>query len=288
MNLAQTKALMSLHNIHPTRSLGQNFLVDERVVSRIADLAALDAGDVVLEIGPGLGHLTVELARRAGHVVAIEIDRHILPALEANLSDLTNVKVIHGDALQINLRDVLASHDRPVKVVANLPYYVTTELLHKIMLEVPGFAGLFLMMQKEAAERIMAEVGTREYSPVGVIARSLGSMKRALTVGRGSFYPQPHVDSVVLQLVPAEQPLIKPEELAGFASFLQNCFRQRRKTLTNSFILADHFKLLADQGFKLESLLDQMGLSRTVRAEALSPTQFANLYHSILDIQSTI
>jgi 16S rRNA (adenine1518-N6/adenine1519-N6)-dimethyltransferase len=288
MNLAQTKALMTLHNIRPTRSLGQNFLVDERVVSRIADLAALDASDLVLEIGPGLGHLTVELARRAGLVVAIEIDRHILPALEANLSGFANVKVIHGDALQINLRDVLAATGQPVKVVANLPYYVTTELLLKIMLEVPGFAGLFLMMQKEAAERIMAEVGTREYSPIGVIARSLGTMKRALTVGRGSFYPQPHVDSVILQLTPVIQPLVSPEELAGFASFLQNCFRQRRKTLINSFVLPAGLKLLADQGFKLESLLDQMGLSRTVRAEALSPAQFAILYHSILDIQSTV
>ena len=189
MNLAQTKALMNQFDIRPTRSLGQNCLVDERVVSRIADLADLDVGDLVLEIGPGLGHLTVELARRAGRVIAIEIDRHILPALQSNLADYPNVEVIHGDALAVDLRDVLASRSGPVKVVANLPYYVTTELLLKIMLEVPGFEMLVLMMQKEAAERIMAEIGTREYSPIGIIARSLGNMKRAINVSRGSFIP---------------------------------------------------------------------------------------------------
>ncbi len=288
MNLAQTKALMALHDIRPTRSLGQNFLVDERVVSRIADLAELGKNDLVLEIGPGLGHLTVELARRAGRVVAIEIDQHILPALKANLADFSHVDVIYGDALRLNLLDVMGTPGQPVKVVANLPYYVTTELLHKIMLEIPGFSGLFLMMQKEAAERIMADVGTRDYSPIGVIARCLGTMKRAITVGRGSFYPQPHVDSTVLQLIPFDQPLVKPEELAGFAAFLKSCFRQRRKTLSNSLVLPSQITGRNEGGFQLESELAKLGLSRTVRAEAISPTQFANLYHSILDIQRTV
>jgi len=165
MNLAQTKALLSEFNIQPTRSLGQNFLVDERVVARIGDLADLTPEDLVIEIGPGVGHLTVELASRAGWVIAIEIDHHLLAALSHNLANFGTVTLIHGDALTQNLRQLCQDWPGPVKVVANLPYYVTTDLMLKLMTEVPYCQSLTLMMQKEAAERIMAPVGQQRVQP---------------------------------------------------------------------------------------------------------------------------
>ena len=296
MNLKETKALMAEYNIRPTHSLGQNFLVDETVVQRICDLAEITTNDRILEIGPGLGHLTVALASRAAAVTTIEIDRHILPALQSTLKDFPLVHLIHADALKVDFQAALAESVAPssgiappapehLKVVANLPYYVTTELLLKLMLEVPHCSGLWLMMQKEAADRIAAPPGTREYSPVGVIARCLGTLKRALLVGRGSFYPQPHVDSAVLQLVlaPPEQRLIEPQGLKGFADFVQRCFAQRRKTLVNSLRLPDPLAPAFAGPVTLANLLESQGLRRDVRAEALTPAQFANLYHSILE-----
>lgn len=301
MNLKETKALMAEYNIRPTHSLGQNFLVDETVVQRICELAEITAKDRILEIGPGLGHLTIALASRAAAVTTIEIDRHILPALQATLQSYPSVHLIHADALQVDFQAALSDSAAPspaltspavaptapehLKVVANLPYYVTTELLLKLMLEVPQCSGLWLMMQKEAADRIAAPPGTRDYGPVGVIARCLGSLKRALLVGRGSFYPQPHVDSAVLQLVldPPQKRLIEPQDLKGFADFVQRCFAQRRKTLVNSLRLPNSLALAFAGASTLADLLEAQGLRRDVRAEALTPAQFANLYHSILE-----
>lgn len=288
MNLAQTKALLTQFNIQPTRSLGQNFLVDERVVSRIVDLAELSPEDLVIEIGPGLGHLTVELAKYAGRVIAIEIDRHIFPALSHTLAPFANVALVHGDALAQDLRQLCRDWSGPVKVVANLPYYVTTDLMLKIMTELPICQSLTLMMQKEAAERIMAPVGSKGYSPLGIIAACLGVLRRVLTVGRGSYYPQPHVDSVVLQLKPHREQLVKAPDLASFSQFLQTCFHQRRKTLynnLNAYSPAGKGVITPDTWL---DLIENLPAARTVRAESLTPAQFAKLYYSIIEFSKSI
>ncbi len=290
MNLKQTKAILTTFNIRPTHSLGQNFLVDESMVEDICDLANLSSDDTVLEIGPGLGHLTVALARRAKQVIAIEIDRHILPALESSLAEFSNVHLIIADALAADLPDLLAETGfsettRPLKVIANLPYYVTTELLLKLLVEVPFCSGLWLMLQKEAADRITALPSTKEYGPVNVLARSLGEIKCALQVGRGSFYPQPHVDSAVLQILPLppEKRLIDSENLKPYADFVKACFAQRRKTLANSFQPPPKLRQYFSQGKKIADLLEKEGVRRDIRAEALTPTQFLQLFHSIIE-----
>ncbi|MDD2534905.1 MAG: 16S rRNA (adenine(1518)-N(6)/adenine(1519)-N(6))-dimethyltransferase RsmA [Eubacteriales bacterium] len=291
MKLKRTKALLAEFQIQPTHSLGQNFLVDEDMVAQIGDLADLSPADTVLEIGPGLGHLTVELARRAGHVVAVEIDQHILPALARSLELHPNVTVIHADALKSDLRLLLSDHHSPsVKVVANLPYYVTTELLLKLMLEVPECKGLWLMMQKEAADRLAAEPGTKDYGPVGIVARSLGQIKRGLLVGRESFYPQPHIDSAILEVIPDPPATrkIQPQDLANYAEFVQNCFRQRRKTLVNSFTPTRFLSVAFDKGLKLVDLLEQQGIRRDIRPEVVTPAQFIQLYYSIIEFSKTI
>ncbi|NCA97868.1 MAG: ribosomal RNA small subunit methyltransferase A [Clostridia bacterium] len=288
MNLAQTKALLSQFHIQPTRSLGQNFLVDERVVSRIGDLSELSPEDLVIEIGPGLGHLTIELARRAGQVVAIEIDRHVLPALAHNLASFDTVTLVHGDALAQNLKLLCKDWDGPVKVVANLPYYVTTDLMLKIMTELPFCQSLTLMMQKEAAERIMAPVGSKGYSPVGIIAACIGTLRRVLSVGRGSYFPQPHVDSVVLQLEPHHEQLIAAQDLSGFGTFLQACFHQRRKTLYNNL---NGFTMTGNRKINPETwlnLIENLPSDRNARAESLTPAQFSKLYYSIIEFSKPI
>ncbi len=288
MNLAQTKALLSEFNIQPTRSLGQNFLVDERVVARIGDLADLTPEDLVIEIGPGVGHLTVELASRAGWVIAIEIDHHLLAALSHNLANFGTVTLIHGDALTQNLRQLCQDWPGPVKVVANLPYYVTTDLMLKLMTEVPYCQSLTLMMQKEAAERIMAPVGSKGYSPVGIIAACSGTLRRVLSVGRGSYFPQPHVDSVVLQLKPHPTQLIAAQDLARFGQFLQVCFHQRRKTLYNNlngFARTERGTLTPEIWMKL---IENLPADRNARAESLTAPQFAKLYYSIIEISKFV
>ena len=285
MNLSQTKDLMTRHQIRPTRSLGQNFLVDERAVLRIVELASIGPDDHVLEIGPGLGHLTVALASKARSVTAIEIDRHLLPAFQEVLTPLPNVELIQADALTVDLRQLVSRSGGAIRVVANLPYYVTTELMLKVLLEVVPCAGLYLMMQKEAAERIMGEPGSRSYSPIGVIARSQGTMKRVLSVSQGSFFPQPHVDSVVLQWSPHREPLLRPDLLADFAVFVQACFRQRRKTLTNSFTWPDIWQRSGWQIVPMDRLIEEAGLSPSVRAESLQPAQFCELFSAILATQ---
>lgn len=288
MNLAQTKALLTQFNIQPTRSLGQNFLVDERVVSRIGDLAGLTAADLVLEIGPGLGHLTIELAHRSGRVIAIEIDRHVLPALASHLAEQDNVNLVHGDALAQDLRALCQDWSGPVKVVANLPYYVTTDLMLKIMTELPFCQSLTLMMQKEAAERIMAPVGSKGYGPVGIVAASIGTLRRVLSVGRGSYYPQPHVDSVVLQLKPYPEPLVAGIDLPPFVAFLQSCFQQRRKTLLNNWTPAGAGLAAQVRPEQVAVFLENLGASRSARAESLTPAQFAKLYYSIIEFSKSI
>lgn len=288
MDLKQTKALLETFQIRPTHSLGQNFLVDEAAVERICDLASLTRDDTVLEIGPGLGHLTVGLSSRSDKVIAIEIDRHILPALQHHLEPCHNVSVIHADALTLNFRELLsdiAAHGKPLKVVANLPYYVTTELLVKLLVEVPFCNGLWLMMQKEAADRIAALPGSKEYGPAGVLARSLGDIRRVLSVGRGSFYPQPHIDSAILQIIPAAPAdrLILPEHVLIYADFIKACFAQRRKTLANSYQTPPSLARLSDQRLKISDVLENLGIRRDIRAEALTAAQFVRLFHSILE-----
>jgi 16S rRNA (adenine1518-N6/adenine1519-N6)-dimethyltransferase len=290
MDLAQTRALMAQFKIQPTRSLGQNFLVDERVVSRILAQADLEQTDCVLEIGPGLGHLTVALAERAGRVLAVEMNRHILPALAYQLRNVSNVHVIHADARHLDFQALVAGWPGPIKVVANLPYSVTTDLMLKLLTEIPFCQRLILMVQKEAAERFMARPGSKASGPVSILAACLGQLRRVLTVSRGSYYPQPHVDSVVLELTPLKDPLVRLQDLSRFSEFLALCFCQRRKTLLNNLsgsAARKHLKPQCDP-LKLSQVLQAIGVGRQTRAEELTPAQFAKLYYSILEISKSM
>ena len=276
MNRKETLALLRQFNIRLNHSLGQNFLIDERIIGRICQVADLSPADLVIEIGPGLGSLTRELARLAGRVIAIEIDRQMLPALEQALDGFPNCQVMHADALDIDLASVTAGWTGPVKVVANLPYYITTPLIMKILGELPGCSEMVLMIQKEAADRVMARPGCKQYGPLTVLAASIGTVSRAIDVPAASFFPIPHVDSCVIRINAAGR--LQISDWPAYSRFLESCFAQRRKTLINSLKSAGYGP---ERIARLSSRLDELELGGNARAERLTREEFLDIYHSL-------
>lgn len=276
MNRQETLSLLSQFDIRPTRSLGQNFLTDDRIISRICEIAEITPDDLVLEIGPGIGGLTRELAHLAGQVIAVEIDRHVLPALESVLAATANTVILHADALKTDLAALAADWTGPVKVVANLPYYITTPLLEKILCELPGCSQLVMMIQDEAADRVMAQPGSKQYGPLAILAACFGETRRAISVPAASFYPKPGVDSCVIRINSNHQ--LQNFNYSSFLKFLENCFAQRRKTLVNNLKAAG---IKSGPAALLPDFLAGLGLAGNIRAEMLGKDQFIALYQHL-------
>ncbi|HBP37824.1 MAG TPA: ribosomal RNA small subunit methyltransferase A [Clostridiales bacterium] len=273
MNRKETLAVLQEFGIQPSRSLGQNFLTDDRIISQICDAAGITPSDLVVEIGPGIGGLTRELARRAGHVAALEIDRHVLPALKHTLAEFTNCSIYHADALKVNLAELCSGWPGPVKIVANLPYYITTPLLTKMFCELPGSHNWVFMIQKEAAGRLMARPGCKQYGPLAVLAACLGTVARVASVPASAFVPVPAVDSCVICISPDRQ--LQISDWPAFQDFLNACFGRRRRTLANNLKV---MVLSTGQSELISQALETIGLSGNVRAERLRCEQFVALY----------
>lgn len=276
MNRQETIHLLEQFDLKPVRSLGQNFLIDPRIIELTCTSAGIGPQDAVIEIGPGLGSLTKQLARRAGRVLAVEIDQHLLPVLRQELASYDQVEVIQADALKIDFAALLADWPGPRRLAANLPYYITTSVLEKVLSERPDLASLTLMLQKEAAPRLSAVSGSKLYGPLAVQVALYGTVRRLATVPAASFYPRPHVDSVLLLLSRAAH-----SPLPGgrpWADFLHACFARRRKTLLNS---------LADAGWSVdqrrlaEAALGRIGLPSTIRPEQVEPAQYLALWQQL-------
>lgn len=276
MNKKATLEILGRFNIQPTRSLGQNFLTDERVVDNICAVAELGPDDLVVEIGPGIGGLTHELSRRSGQVIAIEIDQHVLPALQHVMADAPNCTILHADALKTDLAALAAGRTRDVKVVANLPYYITTPLIVKILVEIPACTHLVLMLQNEAVDRILAGPGSKQYGPLAVLAQCFGETRREIMVPAASFYPKPHVDSCVIRMKREEQ--LQINDWPAFHRFLEKCFAQRRKMFINSLRIAGLNQI---QLARLTEIMAELGVSAEIRAEMITKEQFAAIYHRI-------
>ena len=280
MNRSETMEMISRHKLQPTRSLGQNFLVDDRVIDMAVSAAAPDADTLVLEIGPGLGGLTRALAPNSGHVLAIEIDRYVLPALQEVVSPFSNVEILHADATQVDFTSLTNSwlrQGKALKVAANLPYYITSPLVEKLLSELPHLLSLTLMVQKEAAERLAAIPGSKLYGPVAVLTACFGTVRKLARVPAASFYPKPHVDSVLIQIQRQSNGLPAADGKA-FLSFLNDCFARRRKTLLNS---------LGDAGWTHEKrntvrqILSDLKLAENARPEHIQPFDYARMYHLV-------
>jgi 16S rRNA (adenine1518-N6/adenine1519-N6)-dimethyltransferase len=276
MNRRETRAVLEQFGVQPAHGLGQNFLADDRFIVRICELAQIGPDDLVLEIGAGIGALTHELTLRAGRVVAIEIDSRLVPALRAGLPATGDCRIIEADALKIDLPALVAGWSGPIKVAANLPYYITTPLIEKILCELPDSGELVFMVQREAADRIIARPGSKAYSPLAILSCSHGQVSRAFDVPAAAFYPQPHVDSCVIRI--NSQGKLQISDWGSFRKFLERCFTQRRKTLTNSLKATGYNK---DQLAAVQLFLASRGLPADIRAEKLDPEVFYDLFRQI-------
>lgn len=268
MNRQHWRALLRRHAIHPDRSLGQNFLVDPVGLEKVVRAADLSGAETVLEIGAGLGALTRRLAQAAATVVAIEFDRRLVPALRETISDLDNVTVIEGDALELDLRETMAARD--YAVVANIPYNITSALIRKLMEAEHRPRRVVLTIQKEVAERITAEAGGMSLLSLSV--QLYGRPVLKAEIARHAFYPSPDVDSAVLLIEVEQVPPYSQAEIKGIFRMAKAGFSQRRKQLRNALSSG-----LGVPKELVDSWLDRAGLGRRSRAQELSVEQWQRL-----------
>jgi len=280
------RELIKKFNIRLRKSLGQNFLTDEAVARRIVDAADVKSSDLVIEVGAGAGSMTLELAARAGRVAAIEIDRHLMPALAENLKEFDNVDIINEDILKLDIKkDIIeATKNRhtgfkagSVKVVANLPYYITTPVIMKFLEEEPGIDLMVFMVQKEVADRMMAEPGNKDYGALSVAVQYYSKPEKIFDVPPHCFIPQPDVDSTVIRLNIFKTPPVVLADKDLFFKTVRASFAQRRKTLVNALFNSGYFSKDKEQ---IKEVLKNLGIDERQRGETLSIMQFAQLSNS--------
>ena len=258
--------------IRAKKSLGQNFLRDPHYLNRIADAAHVGPGDQVLEIGPGLGHLTTVLTQRAQKVLAIEVDDRLIPYLQDKFSAIPNFELLHADALEYDY----ASLKGRWKVVANLPYYISTPIIQKLIVHRGKFISLTLMLQKEVAERIASPPGGKEYGYLSVLVQFYTVPRIEFKVPSGAFSPRPEVDSIVITLTLRDRPAVMVKDEAFFFRVIKAAFSQRRKTLRNAL------KQLEAPQDRMESVLNSTGIDLGRRAETLTVEEFGKLADILL------
>ena len=259
---AETIRILKEHNKTAKKKFGQNFIIDPSVVKKIAELADVEGKDVI-EVGPGLGALTEQLSFLANTVTAFEIDQDWIGHLNTHFKD-QNVSIIQQDFLTVKNDDFSAN-----RCVGNLPYYITTPILFHILENLDQIQVITIMVQKEVADRLSAEVGTKDYNALSIILNTLCDVKTVLKVNANVFMPKPNVDSAVVQLRRKENK--KSSDLKAYFDFVKKAFTQRRKTLVNNL----------KEIKNLKEILVEMNLSESVRAEALSKEQFEELYEKV-------
>lgn len=273
-----TRAILERHGFTFKKSFGQNFLTDTNILQKIVDTAEIDKKVNVIEIGPGIGALTEFLAESAAEVMAFEIDDRLVPILADTLRDFDNVTVVNQDILKVDLAQYIAEFknpDLPIKVVANLPYYITTPILmHLIESGIP-FSEFVVMMQKEVADRISAQPNTKAYGSLSIAVQYYMTAKVAFIVPRTVFVPAPNVDSAILKMVRREQPAVEVQDEKFFFKVSKASFVHRRKTLWNN--LTSYFGKSEEVKTKLERGLEKADLVANVRGEALDLAAFARL-----------
>ena len=276
--LAKPAAAISIlqqYGIRTQKKYGQNFLIDAHIPEKIVDAAGVSGADCILEIGPGIGTLTQYLAARAGRVIAVEVDTGLLPVLSETLAEYENTLVISADVLKVDLKKLIEDHaqDRPVKVVANLPYYVTTPILMSMLEAQLPVLSYTLMVQKEVADRMQAAPGTKDYGALSLAVQYYTVPEVVLQVSPGCFLPKPKVGSTVIRLTGRPARLAENEKEALFR-IIRAVFSQRRKTLYNSLRHAAELSYTAGQ---ITAALKSCRLRPDIRGEALSLEQFIEL-----------
>ena len=258
------------------KKFGQNFLIDGHVLEKIINAAGVGKEDMVLEIGPGIGTMTQYLAENAGKVVAVEIDKNLIPILQETLSGYENVTVINEDILKVDIKALAEEYNqgRPIKVVANLPYYITTPIIMGLFESGVPIDNSTVMVQKEVADRMQSGPGTKDYGALSLAVQYYAKPYIVANVPPNCFIPRPNVGSAVIRLTRHEEPPVKVTDPALMFELIRASFNQRRKTLQNGLNNAQNLNFTKEQ---IGSAIEHMGLPATVRGEALTLEQFAGL-----------
>jgi 16S rRNA (adenine1518-N6/adenine1519-N6)-dimethyltransferase len=281
----KTNEVMKKHGFVLKKSLGQNFLIDPNILHKIVAAANLDSGKGALEIGPGIGALTQQLAKAAGKVVAVEIDQRLLPILKETMQSYDNVQVIHGDVLKLSLEEIFQAFAplQQVSVVANLPYYVTTPIVMKLLEARLPLENIVVMIQKEVALRMAAPPGGKDYGSLSIAVQYYCEPELVMIVPRTVFIPQPNVDSAVIKLKVRQKPPVEVADENWFFEVVQASFAQRRKTITNNLLARFFTKETRDQ---LPPILSACAIDPVRRGETLSLDEYARLSNALLPFQT--
>lgn len=283
-----TKDILNRYPFVFKKKLGQNFLINQGILNQIIDAADISKEDYILEIGPGIGCVTQELLAHAKKVIAIEIDHRLIPILEDNFKDYSNLALINEDILKVDLDKLIKEamqnepKDKKIKVVANLPYYITTPIIMMLLEKRLPLETITVMVQKEVALRLDAQPGTKQYGAITVALNYYASSYLVTNVPRSSFMPSPNVDSAVIQLKLHEEPPVAVKDEGLFFKLVKAAFAQRRKTLLNTLFSQGELEIPKDE---LKKLLDDSGIGASVRGETLSLEKFAQLTNIIWDYQ---
>ena len=266
------------------KKFGQNFLIDANILEKIIASAEITKEDYVIEIGPGIGTMTQYLAENAREVVAVEIDKNLIPILEDTLKEYENVSILNEDILKVDLNRLVKekNNGRPIKVVANLPYYITTPIIMGLFESHVPLSSITIMVQKEVADRMQVGPGTKDYGALSLAVQYYAKPEIMLNVPPACFMPRPNVGSAVIRLTRFEEPPVKTQDERKMFSIIRAAFNQRRKTLANALTngLAytnEEGKVIHVSRKEVCEALEKMGLSQTIRGEALSLEQFARL-----------
>ncbi len=275
--LEETKYIMKKYNIKANKNLGQNFLISEEVVEKIVESANIKEDDLVIEIGPGLGTLTKHLLERAGKVICIELDTKMIKILEDRFALYKNFEIINQDVLKVNLQEIIKKENKTCKIVANLPYYITTPIIMKLLEDRLEIESITIMIQKEVAERLIAEPGKKETGAITYSVYYYCNSEKILEVPNYSFIPEPEVTSEVIKLHLRKESPIKVKDKEKMFKVIKNAFMQRRKTLINALTNTNTIKSKEEAN----QLFEKLNINKNIRAEELTLQQFADISDNI-------
>lgn len=277
MDKFSTRDIVNKYGFRFSKKLGQNFLIDDSVLEDILDSSNVSNKDLIIEIGPGVGTLTRELLKRAEVVYAVELDLNLIPILQEELKDFSNFKLIHRDALKVDFNEIIGDRDN-VKFVANLPYYVTTPIISRILNENYNFKSLTIMIQKEVGERIASDPGCKEYGALSILVQYYCNVHIVRRVSPSSFIPSPKVDSIVINMEKLNEPRVKVKDKNLFFKIVRFSFNMRRKTLWNAL------KSLKMSKTDMELAFEKSNIDPKRRGETLSIKEFGKLSDCIYEL----
>jgi 16S rRNA (adenine1518-N6/adenine1519-N6)-dimethyltransferase len=276
MTMVSIRQELKEYGLVPRKGWGQHFLVDRNILNKVNRAARVEGKDVVLEVGPGLGEMTLALARQAKRVIAVEIDPKLAAILEEKVREYPNVEVVKNDILKVDFNKLFSQGKDPVKVVANLPYQISTPLLFRFIEAREVFSTFTLMLQKEVAERMVALPGRKEYGPLSIFVQMFLDLSIHFLIKPSAFFPPPRVESAVIHMTWKDKPMVEVKDEEWFKKIVKGCFGYRRKTLNNALKHSD-LTLPHD----IESRVAKIGVDLRRRPETLSIREFANLAEAL-------